>query len=82
MGASTLPAGSTGGCSMSTGCSDGGSGSSGMRPVDVETGNQPIIFDDSNNNEEVSAGEGNSGYNPGEGGDGNSGYNPGDNDYQ
>ena len=53
-----------------------------MRPVDVETGNQPIIFDDSNNNEEVSAGEGNSGYNPGEGGDGNSGYNPGDNDYQ
>ena len=41
-----------------------------MRPVDVETGNQPIIFDDSdsdnNEGEEVTGGEGNSGFNPGD----------------
>ena len=42
-----------------------------MRPADVETGNQPIIFDDSDsdNNEgegEVTGGEGNSGFNPGD----------------
>merc|ERR1711879_601747 len=43
MGVNTLPAGNTG-CSMGGGCSDGGSGGSGMRPVDVETGNQPIIL--------------------------------------
>lgn len=70
MGVNTLPAGSTGGCSMGGGCSDGGSGSSGMRPADVETGNQPIIFDDSdsdnNEGEEVTGGEGNSGFNPGD----------------
>ena len=54
------------------GCSDGGSGSSGMRPVDVATGNQPIIFDDSD-----STGEGEEVIG-GEGGDGSSGFNPGD----
>ena len=47
-----------------------------MRPVDVETGNQPIIFDDSDSD---STGDGDSGFNPGgEGGDGSSGFNPGD----
>lgn len=72
MGVNTLPAGNTGGCSMGGGCSDGGSGSSGMRPVDVATGNQPIIFDDSD-----STGEGEEVIG-GEGGDGSSGFNPGD----
>ena len=74
MGVNTLPAGNTG-CSMGGGCSDGGSGGSGMRPVDVETGNQPIIFDDSDSD---STGDGDSGFNGGEGGDGSSGFNPGD----
>ena len=73
MGVNTLPAGSTGGCSMGGGCSDGGSGSSGMRPVDVATGNQPIIFDDSGSD---GAGEG-EGEGP-IGGEGDSGFNPGD----
>ena len=57
---------------MGGGCSDGGSGSAGMRPVDVATGNQPIIFDDSD-----STGEGEEVIG-GEGGDGSSGFNPGD----
>ena len=44
-----------------------------MRPVDVETGNQPIIFDDSDSD---SNGDGD--ISGGEGGDGSSGFNPGD----
>ena len=44
-----------------------------MRPVDVETGNQPIIFDDSDSD---STGDGD--ISGGEGGDGSSGFNPGD----